>query len=149
MFNLIFLFSHMISPLNSILTEEHRQVISGLSYFLEHLLIDSLDVIGQLHVLRIGQPIENFLLVVDIPIVINVLALAEVRDTGRVPVAIFLRHQSILHPHDLYTVLSSFIVDQLDVPKYSRTLWILLLVYGTESLFFFSFRFEAKVISTP
>lgn len=132
---------------NSILTEEHCQIISGLSYLVEHLLVDPFDVISELHVFWIRQPIEDFLLVVDITVVIYVLPLTEVRNAGWVTETVLLRHQSVLQSDDLYTVLSSLVVDQFDVPEYPGTLWILLLVYGIKIFLFVSMRGKINSLS--
>lgn len=110
------------------LTEKYRQVIGRLPDLLEHLLVDTLYVIGELHILGIGQPVEDLLLVVDIAVVVDALTLAEVGDTGWITEAVLLRHQPILHPYYLYAVLRCLVVDQLNVSEHSGTFRIFLFV---------------------
>lgn len=93
------------------LTEKHGQVVRRLSNFLKHFIVDTLYVIGQFHILGISQPIENLFFVVDVAVVVDALTLPEVSDAGWIPETVFLRHQPILHPDDLNSVLRCFVID--------------------------------------
>lgn len=85
-------------------------------------------MIGELHIFRIRQPVEDLLFIIDIPIVINILPFTEIRDSGRFPKPVLLRHQTISHLDNLNSVLARLIIDQLDVAKNSRAVWVLLFV---------------------
>lgn len=95
---------------------------------LEHLPVDAFDVVRQLHVLRVGQPVENLFFVVDVAVVLDGFAFAEVGDAWGVSVAVFLRHETVPHLDDLDPVLCGLVVDELDVAQDPRTVRIFFFV---------------------
>lgn len=85
-------------------------------------------MIGHLHVGRTCQPIEHLLLVIDIAIVVDVLALAEVCQTRRIAITVFLGHQFIVHLHNINAIFGSLVVDQFDMSQYTWRVRIILFV---------------------
>lgn len=74
-------------------------------------------MIGHLHVVRVRQPVEQLLLVVDVAVVVDGLALAEVRHSGWIAETVLLRHQPIRRLDHQDAILGRLVVDQLHVAQ--------------------------------
>lgn len=105
-------------------------MIAVLSNLVEHLSIHLFDLVHHLHVLGVGQPIQQLLLVVYIAIVVQRLRLAEIGQSWRFPVSKLLCHQTVTALDDFYSVLGRFIVNQLEMAQDLRGIRVVFYIYG-------------------
>ena len=63
--------------MNPALTEDDAEVLVSRHELLEHLAVDPLDAVADLHDVGVSQPVHHLLLVKVVPLVSNVLPVPE------------------------------------------------------------------------
>ena len=110
------LFEHFIALFAfGFAVEEDGQIDGPTQESLEHAFVDLLDGIAHLHILGSGQPLENFFLVEQVSIELDVLSPPEEDESGRRPNAILLGDQIVGQFDESHVIVAAVVVDPFHV----------------------------------